>query len=68
MKAIVLREHDCVRVTMLLTPNRQSDGTEGVRRLPRIGDLATIVHEYQPNGPHATVAVEKVNADVYTVW
>lgn len=68
MKAVVLREYDRVRVTQLLTPDRQFDGTEGVRRPPRSGDLASIVHEYLPNDPQAIVAVEKVNARGYTVW
>ena len=64
----VLREYDCVRVAKLLRPNREFDGTEGVRRPPRIGDLAIIVHEYHPDDPTAMVAVEKVNDDGYTVW
>jgi hypothetical protein len=64
----VLREYDCVRVAKLSRPNREFDGNDGVKRPPRIGDIAVIVHEYRPDDPTAVGAVEKVDEDGYTVW
>ncbi len=63
-----LREHDVVRVVRLLEQGRSFDGTEGVRRAPRIGDVGTIAHEYDPSHSDAPVAVEMVDEDGMTVW
>ena len=63
-----LKEYDAVRVVRLLTVNRPYDGTVAVRRRPEVGDLATIVHEYDPDDPRAPLAVEKVDPDGYTIW
>ena len=63
-----LKEYDKVRIVKLLRNDRPLEGTEGVMRPPAIGDTATIVHEYHPGDPSASVAVEKVNSDGYTVW
>ncbi len=63
-----LKEYDAVRVVRLLTANRPFDGTVGVRRPPEVGDLATIVHEYDPEDPRAPLAVEKVDPSGYTIW
>ena len=63
-----LREHDVVRVTRLVRPDRPYDGTERVRRAPEVGDIATICHEYDPEDPTALVAVEMVDDDGFTVW
>lgn len=63
-----LKEYDAVRVVRLLTANRPYDGTVGVRRPPEVGDLATIVHEYDPEDPRAPLAVEKVDPNSYTIW
>jgi len=65
---VLLREYDIVRVVDLLEDNRPFDGTDGVRRPPRIGDVATICHEYDPKDPKAVVAVEMVDRDGHTVW
>jgi hypothetical protein len=46
----VLREYDIVRVAKLIDPARKFDGTDGVRRSPRIGDVATICHENSRTG------------------
>jgi hypothetical protein len=58
------RELDVVRVVHLLTLTRKVDGTTGVLRQPRVGDLGTIVHLL---GPHSFV-VECVDADGQTAW
>ncbi len=63
-----MKEYDAVRVVRLLTANRPFDGTVGVRRPPEVGDLATIVHEYDPEDPRAPLAVEKVDPSGYTIW
>jgi hypothetical protein len=65
---IHLHEYDTVRVVKLLKGERSFDGTEGVRRPPQVGDIATICHEYDPQNPTGVVAVEKVNDDSLTVW
>ena len=63
-----LREYDAVRVVKLIQGDRPFDGTERVRRVPKVGDIATICHEYSPNDATALVAVEMVNDDGLTVW
>ena len=63
-----LREFDVVRVVRLLRADRPFDGTDGVRRPPRIGDVATICHEYDPGNPAAMVAVEMSDDQGLTVW
>ena len=65
---IVLREYDIVRVAKLIDPARRFDGTQGVRRPPQIGDVATICHEYDPKDPIAPVAVEMVDHEGRTLW
>lgn len=64
----VLRQHDAVRVVRLFRANRPYDGAVGVRRPPRVGDLATIVREYDPEDLRAPLAVEQVDGDGHTVW
>jgi hypothetical protein len=63
-----LREYDTVRVVRLGNLERQFQGTEGVCRSPKVGDLAVIVHEYDPDNPAAPVAVEMLDDEGYTVW
>ena len=62
------REYDVVRVAKLVQADRPFDGTECVRRAPKVGDVATICHEYDPDDPTAVVAVEMVDDDGFTVW
>ena len=64
----VLKEYDNVCIARLLTENRHYDGTDGVRRAPEVGDVAMIVHEYDPEDPRGPVAVEKVDPDGNTIW
>ena len=63
-----MRQHDAVRVVRLFSTNRPYDGAVGLRRPPKVGDLATIAHEYDPEDPRAPLAVEKVDADGRVIW
>jgi len=63
-----IREYDVVRVAFLKNQDRSFDGSDDVKRAPRIGDVATVCHEYSPNDPSSKVAVEKVTDDGLTVW
>jgi len=58
-----LKEHDCVKIVRLLQANRPFDGTEGVKRPPRVGDIGTIVHLAQ-----SFCIVESVDSEGYTIW
>jgi len=37
------KEYDVVRIAKLVQPDRRVDGTAGVMRRPRVGDVGTIV-------------------------
>jgi hypothetical protein len=65
---LAIRTYDTVRVRMLKSPAREFTGTSGVSREPRVGDVATVCHEYSPNDVNAPVAVELVNENGETVW
>lgn len=60
-----MKEYDAVRVIKLLSPSRHIDGSDTVKRQPKIGDTGAIVYEYAPN---AAFAVENVDDDGYTIW
>ena len=59
-------EYDVVRVTQLLQPDRYYDGTQGVKRSPRVGDIGAIVH--MPPGSNSWCIVESVDNDGLTIW
>lgn len=63
-----LKEYDTVRIVKLNRVDRWFDGTEGVMRAPRVGDVAVICHEYEPTNPSALVAVEMVDENGMTIW
>ncbi|HEX9724892.1 MAG TPA: hypothetical protein VGC53_11490, partial [Vicinamibacteria bacterium] len=65
---VALKLYDAVRIVRLLKANRYHDGTVGVRRPPQVGDLGTIVHEYDREDPRAPLMVEKSDPDGHTVW
>jgi len=65
---VALREFDTVRVVELHEPSRSFDGTSGVARPPRVGDVGAVVHILDPDGPTAPVIVESVNDKGETVW
>ncbi|MEQ1761946.1 MAG: DinB family protein [Pyrinomonadaceae bacterium] len=56
-------ELSTVRVVKLNIPDRHFDGTEGVKRRPKIGDTGTIVHR-----AGELCIVESVDAAGLTVW
>ncbi len=64
----MLKEFDTVRVVRLDKEYREFQGSDGVCRAPRIGDVGVICHEYEPENPRALVAVESVDAVGNTVW
>ena len=61
---MTLNEHDVVRVARLLTTSRPFDGSTGVLREPRIGDVGAIVHVLAERH----FVVECVDASGRTVW
>lgn len=61
----MISELDIVKVTALLESDRPFSGTEGLRRPPRVGDLATVVHVLEPG--RAFIA-EAVHPDGFTLW
>jgi len=65
---VSLREYDVVKVVKLIKAERSFDGSEGIRRAPAVGDVATICHEYDDNDPTAVVAVEMTDSNGLTVW
>jgi hypothetical protein len=61
-------ELDTVRIVRLLAPGRAFDGTELVKRAPRLGDLGTVVYVvYQDSAP-ALYTVEAVDLNGNTLW
>jgi hypothetical protein len=60
---LILKELDVVKIAKFLREDRDFDGTENVKRPPRIGDIGTIVHL---DGKFCIV--ENVDSDGYTAW
>ena len=62
---VYFREYDIVRVIKLLRPNRTFEGTESVSHSPKVGDVATICHMYDPDDPTAIrrLIIRKYMAD-----
>ncbi len=58
------KELDVVRIVKLLQPTRPFEGTKGATRPPQVGDLGTIVADYNGLG----YWVESVASDGTTVW
>jgi hypothetical protein len=63
-----MNEFDVVRVVQLLTPDRRSDGSEGVARPPQLGDVGVIVHVYSKDGMISGYIVECLAKNGYTIW
>lgn len=59
-----MKVYSTVRVVRLNKSDREFDGTEGVKRAPRIDDIGTVVHVLSPED----VIVECVDAEGYTIW
>ncbi len=61
----LIEELDVVEVVALLEADREFSGTEGVSRVPRIGDIATIVHVLEMG---SLFIAEAVNEQGLTLW
>jgi hypothetical protein len=61
----MIDELDVVSVKALLQTDRQFSGSDGVRRAPRIGDMAAVVHVLEPG---RAFMVEAVDSEGYTLW
>src|SRR5437762_14125799 len=64
----VFNELDHVQVVRLRHPTREVDGTERVRRQPRVGDCGTVVSLLQRGSDPPGYYVECVDDDGLTVW
>ena len=62
------KELDAVKVVRLTTAIRDVDGTERVRRQPRVGDLGTVVAVLSRSAGPPGYYVESVNDEGLTVW
>ena len=63
-----IAELDTVRIVALKTPNRQFDGSERIKREPRLGDKGAVVHVYPAGAAEQMFMVEAVNPEGYTLW
>ena len=63
-----LHEYDVVRVVKLNSDTRKFDGTDSVKRVPRVGDEAVVCDMHDSNDPKAALIVEMVDAQGMTVW
>lgn len=64
----MLREYQFVRIARLSDPDRSFDGAEGVRRAPKVGDIATICPEHEAGGSDAAIPVQMLAQDGATIW
>ncbi len=60
-----MEEYSVVNVVQLLVADRHFDGSDGVKRPPRVGDAGTIVHI---NDPGKNYIVESCDTEGHTVW
>jgi hypothetical protein len=60
----MFKELDTVVIRSLRTAERRVDGTDAVRRQPRVGDLGTVVHVLGPED----YVVESVDTSGMTLW
>lgn len=63
-----IEELDVVRIVSLSAQGRHFDGTDGVKREPRIGDTGTVVHAYATAEQEAKFMVEAVASSGHTLW
>jgi hypothetical protein len=63
-----IRELDVVGVARLVIESRPYRGAEGAARAPVIGDVATIIGEWDPADLEAPVTAEMKDASGATVW
>lgn len=63
----MFEEYSVVQIVELKTANRPFDGTETVKKPPKVGDSGTIVH-ITSNSKETIYIVEKANSSGQTVW
>ena len=68
LQALPIEELDMVRVVALHRESREHEGTESVKRQPRVGDVGAVVHVYSPVPDKSIFAVEAVNKEGLTLW
>ena len=64
----MLRETQFVRIVGLRDPDRSFEGDGGVRRPPKVGDIATTCPEHDPSDSDGIVPVQLVTQDGATIW
>ena len=62
------KELQVVVVSQLISTDRQFEGAERIARAPRVGDVGTICHAYDPTDAAAPVIVECIDPNGMTVW
>lgn len=68
-ETLMFEEYSLVRIIKLNEANRPFDGTKGVMKPPKIGDIGTIVHIVERTNPTDTIyIVEKVSPTGATIW
>jgi hypothetical protein len=68
LQSLPIEELDVVRVVALHQKGRAHEGTESVKREPRVGDMGTVVHVYEPKAGEPLFAVEAIDKDGLTLW
>ena len=63
----MFEEYSVVQIVELKTPNRPFDGSETVKKPPKVGDTGTIVH-ITTNSKETIYIVERTNSSGKTVW
>jgi hypothetical protein len=68
MQSLPIEALDVVRVVALQREGREYEGTESVKRQPRVGDIGAVVHAYPAASGKALFEVEAVDRNGLTVW
>jgi len=64
----MFKEYEVVKVKALREQQRSYDGSEAVKREPRVGDTGSIVHILGSDGNEMKYVVESVNKEGLTFW
>lgn len=64
----MLRDYQFVRLVRLRDLHRSFEGDEGVRRPPKVGDIATTCPERDSGRSDETIPVQMVTQDGATIW
>lgn len=63
-----MQQFDVVRIVRLDTPSRHYDGTQGISRAPRVGDVGSVVELWTSGGPNDLMIVEATDEEGRTLW